>query len=922
MAAALARARIEQGWPIVAWISAETKDRMLVGLSELAHGLNDADPNGDSEELARRARRFLETTDKPSLLIFDNAENVDLLRPVLPSRGRSNIVITSTHTTFERLGRSIPVVSFSKNEAARYLQERTGLDDVAGANSVSAEVDGLPLALAQMASVIWHQRLKFGEYLERFRKLPIASVARRYGDPYGKAVAPAIRMSVENFLASREEPLREATLMALSLMSPEGVSRAILYPSASNTYNGQPNSRPAVAAIAEVDEALAALVEASLGLFSVDGVKIHLHRLIARVVAEDALRAGRLADFTKRTVSLLAIHFNPPGLAWDDWTGCSAFIEEAIEHVSAVWHVTETSSLAENPEVAHSILTLRGLIVGYLAWTSDSNRAMRLGVSTLEDARRILGPEDAVILFIEHNLATAYRHQGQLHRAELMLERVLAIRRKSLGLDHPDTEATLNQLALVYRRMGRLEKAKELHHEVIESRKRTMGADHAATLGSLNDLGTTLRLSGQLQEAVDLLESTLEGRRKLLGGNNRDTLETQYSLASAYRQLGRLHDADKLYSATICSFEKTETDSELGIVVARNELALTHRAAGQLESAAKLHEECSIEFQRILGPHHPNTLSCLNDLAFVYHSMGKYAEAAKIREDLLVTYRTGVLGPDHPDILTCRHDLAWSYRMMGRVTEAVNLHRQAWLERNRVLGDIHPATHSSEEHLGLSLRALGQVEAAVEHLEHAWGQRKLILGGELPQTLTSANSLALGYRSVGRLEDALKLQEQTLTARLKLLGSRHPRTLLTQIEMAETLRQIGNASEAVRLIEGLEADLVSVLGTDHPSNLLGMHTLGTAHASAGNWRRATSLLGTALGNRQRVLGLANPDTLLTKLAYSCTISDEEGLQLVQEVHMICCASLESAHPLISLSWEHEQLMRDMGARNCLRLIKD
>ena len=46
IAAAYARARVGEGWGLVGWVNAETRDVLLDGLNRVAEGLGVADPGG------------------------------------------------------------------------------------------------------------------------------------------------------------------------------------------------------------------------------------------------------------------------------------------------------------------------------------------------------------------------------------------------------------------------------------------------------------------------------------------------------------------------------------------------------------------------------------------------------------------------------------------------------------------------------------------------------------------------------------------------------------------------------------------------------------------------------------------------------------------------------------------------------------
>ena len=69
---------------------------------------------------------------------------------------------------------------------------------------------------------------------------------------------------------------------------------------------------------------------------------------------------------------------------------------------------------------------------------------------------------------------------------------MLAVQRRILGEDHPDTLISMNNLALTLRSQGDLGAARELHEQVLAGRRRVLGEDHPATLASMANLAATL----------------------------------------------------------------------------------------------------------------------------------------------------------------------------------------------------------------------------------------------------------------------------------------------------------------------------------------------------------------------------------------------------------------------------------------------
>ncbi len=199
LAAAYARAKLAQGWRLVAWVNAEDAASLQAGLATVAEAVglagDRADRGGDA---GRVVRHWLEADGNRCLIVFDNATDADILRPYVPATGAARVLITSNRQSVANLGTSVGVEVFTAAEALAFLAERTRLADTAGAGAVAAELGYLPLALAQAAAVITGQRLSYATYLVRLRALPVQMyLTREPGQSYPRGTAEAIVLSLE-----------------------------------------------------------------------------------------------------------------------------------------------------------------------------------------------------------------------------------------------------------------------------------------------------------------------------------------------------------------------------------------------------------------------------------------------------------------------------------------------------------------------------------------------------------------------------------------------------------------------------------------------------------------------------------------------------------------------------------------------------
>jgi hypothetical protein len=72
--------------------------------------------------------------------------------------------------------------------------------------------------------------------------------------------------------------------------------------------------------------------------------------------------------------------------------------------------------------------------------------------------------------------------------AEQLCRDVLAVRRRVLGDDHPDTLTSRDCLAWLAARQGRRAEAVELYRQVLADRSRVLGAGHPDTQATRDEL--------------------------------------------------------------------------------------------------------------------------------------------------------------------------------------------------------------------------------------------------------------------------------------------------------------------------------------------------------------------------------------------------------------------------------------------------
>jgi RNA polymerase sigma factor (sigma-70 family) len=574
LAAAYARAKLEAGWRLVAWVNGADTDSLLAGLAAVADatGLADEDPGPDSTASAAMVRHWLETDGDRCLLVFDDVSDPAALEALIPARGAARVLITSMRRPTANLGSAVPVDVFSAAEASAFLARRTGLDDEVRAAAVATALGHLPLALALAAPLIRGQRHGYGRYLDRLQTMPTeGSLTGDDGQPYLNGVVRAVLLSLATIRAADKTGMCARVMAIMAVLSSAGVSRELLHVAGRAGVLAGGGRRVSADL---VDQVLESLQDWSLLTFSLDGQTVMLHRPVAQVVRNGLIRRRRLGAVCWVAASVLEAHAIAVAGSHD-----RPAVRRIPQQVAAL--LDNTADLAEeeaDDELAEIVLRLRFISLYHLIELGDSApQAIAAGEPLTADLEQMLGPGHPDTLNARNSLAAAYLAAGRVADAIPLFEQTVAVFQRELGPDHPDTLTAQNNLASAYQDAGRVAEAIQLYELNLAERERLLSPDHVGTLNSRGNLAAAYLAAGRAAEAIPLLEQTLAGRQQVLGADHPDTQTSRKNLARAYQDAGRAVEAIPLLDQTMTGRNRVlDPDRPDGQVI-RKKLATGYR---------------------------------------------------------------------------------------------------------------------------------------------------------------------------------------------------------------------------------------------------------------------------------------------------------------------------------------------------------
>src|SRR5437660_967979 len=677
----------------VFWLTAETPGSLLSSLIAIADILNLPEKQEQQQDrIIAAVIRWL-NNHGDWLLIFDNVEDIELVKNVLPSARRGYLLFTSRRQSLGLTLHTLTLAPMAPEEGVRFLLHRaklldrmTPLDHLSLTEHALAEeivnmMGGLPLALDQAGAYIESTQCSLSDYLALLRSSHLRLLNVHDVHANHLPVMRSFELIFEQL--ERSSPFATALITVCSYLAPEAIPETFFVEGASSLG---PIFEQMAADPFEFHAAIKALLDYSLVQRNTHTHILSLHRLVQAVLkgrlSEDAQRewAKRVrvticrlfpsdeaaqADYLPVGERLL-LHAMVCILSEEQWK------EDETQHLSLMVHVAaylrkraryteEEALLQQAKRIGEQVLGLEHLSMAEISnefanLRSQQGRyeeAMPLFQQALRIREQALEDQHPLVAEVCYGLAISCSEQNRYDEAEFYFQRALRIWEQALEPEHPHIIKVLCTLAILYAKQEKMSEAEPLFLRTLHIREQTLGPDHPLVAASLNDLGYFYFSQGKYEKAEYLSQRALYIWEQSLGHEHPRVAYVLHTLAEIYRSQHKNEEALLLYERALHILQQTFGPEYPQLIDFITGLATLLSERSQYDRSIALHQRALALRQRLLGSQHLVVAENLHSLADVHllrqHSkeaLSLYQQALQIREQLL--------GADHSQTMETR----------------------------------------------------------------------------------------------------------------------------------------------------------------------------------------------------------------------------------------------------------------------------
>lgn len=413
----------------------------------------------------------------------------------------------------------------------------------------------------------------------------------------------------------------------------------------------------------------------------------------------------------------------------------------------------------------------------------------------------------------------------------------------------PVIQASLmNTMGQVFTGLGLYDDSRGLLEKALARRRQSPGVDPTELNESLSSLAHVMTLQANYEEAEHLYREAIGNLEQQGEESSLAYADNIAGLAELYFQTGQYELAEPLLRQVLAARQQSLDPSDPGVADAEEELGLNMFDQGRYEEAEQLlRHALQLRLKTLGGEPHPDISQNQSNLAMVLKTLDRIDEAEALYQQALAMDRVLHDG-QHPDIAADLTNLAGVYRAKGELEKAEDMYREALAMQQGLLGEEHPDVARLWDNLAYVYYYEGDLPAALEAMRKSIGMYRRIHGAEHPEIAGSLSTLGRWLAETDEVAESERLLREALAQQLKLLEPDHANTALTRMALADLLIRDGRSAEALELAEAALRAFQRTLGDKHWYTMMGLSVYGAALGATGSRAEGEQLLLQAYQN--------------------------------------------------------------------------
>lgn len=626
----------------VFWLNMENADNAINEVASCGGpgGMNLPNFNElKTPEQATAVRKQWEEGEQASLLIFDNAENPEVVKHWRPVTGHCSVLITSRRVDWplEMGVQSLPIESLPRDKSLEMLEKarpKLATDRVErqAADELCKYLGDLALALKVAAA-----------YLQRYGSESVQNYLQDLrdtstGDSELREVWSCFAVSYRKLKSEDETDALALRLFHLAAyFAPVSIASTLMAQSAELDTTDRKQQKA-------FNQALTRLQELSLISREPDG-RLLLHRLLRKFARSQASPSLKQEEIAVRV-----------------WEALRDFASKEIESglpqnlTRERPHLREAAAEAEHsrPEMAarlYNQLGVHGRMLALLQEAkADFDRALDL-------YQQVLGPYHARVAAVANNIGLILRQKGDLAGALDYARRALKINEQVYGIDHPLVAINANNIGLILRRQGNIAEALKYAQRALQIDEQVYGSDHPNVATDANNIGTILQDQGNSADALEYIRRALKIDERVYGRNHPKVAIDANNIGQILKGQGDLAGALEYARRALQIDEQVYGPDHPEVATDANNIGQILKAEGDLASALEYTRRALKIDEQVYGPDHPNVAIRANNIGTILQDQGDFAGALEYLQRAQKIMQQ-VYGFDHPSTRTVAKNLS------------------------------------------------------------------------------------------------------------------------------------------------------------------------------------------------------------------------------------------------------------------------